>query len=1328
MFNIKKDFKVYKKAIISILSVVVLTFIYGCGGGASGSNTPVTVESYNEGYFIDSPVEGLGFRTNTLSGFTDENGKFFYKDNESVTFFFDKMTIGTVDTVPSDKKITPQDVVGVDRSLVSNANVLKISRFLQSFDDDGEISSRIKLIPVSFDSQNLQDLSIDAISTLVTSKSKTFKTENDVVTHLNDSLSQFNLTTTNYTPPSNNDTPSNTSSSENSTTTVTTTDQIKIDQFGYLPDMKKIAIISIAKEGFNADTQSDLSTTLHVKRVSDDVSVFSALTTLWNDGATDSASGDKVYRFDFSTLMQEGEYYIYDDTNKLKSYTFKIASNVYEDVLKVATKTFFYQRAGFEKDKLYATNWEDNASHLHVEQDSQARLIVPTDPTTSDMQTQKDLSGGWYDAGDFNKYVNYADGALHDLLFAYEENPDIWSDSFDINESGNGIADILDEVKYELDWLLKMQEDNGSVIHKIASIEWGEVSPPSSDMIARRYSQVSSSATISFAGVLAHASLVFKDINSEYSQKLQNAATKAWQYMSENSDFINSEFDNSGFVNAAAEDTVSEKEKNLLNAAIYLFRLTKNEQFHKYIKDNKTTARLLSGDAYLQYDAMDKESQDALLYYTKDALADDTLKNEILSSYKSNLSNEYVDFAPLLQAKEDKDAYMSYIDAYYWGSNRAKANAGLSLYNAKTYEVDVNVTEIGEIASNFLHYFHGLNPLAKTYLSNMGDYGAENSVDEFYHMWFSDGSKWDSVKDSFGPPPGFIVGGANASYNDSDTLMPDSTQKLKEQPASKAYKDFNTILETSYKITENSITYQAAYIRLLSKFVSQSNTLQNSFKSEYVVKKFEFLSDTENFVIPYSGACDVAQSSSEHNESLGSLHVSNRAQTYVGAMVDVTDMLSADTLYVIRGKIKTLSATSDTYVLNAKINGETPVYIELSRILVDDNDWNHFKTFVTFTQEQLDDGVFIYVNSSSRKDEYYLDDIEIVTTAYDPLSQDSSSEILQVSSNKIVDKDNSELKIKGINVIAYSDDQSESSEDFWNYTYFNIDKHDLINIKDMGFNAIRISLWYKYFEEDSAPNVYKNSGFSWLDTIVGWAKEAGIYVMLDMHAPQGGGFQGPGSSNDFWTDSAYQTRFKNLWKAIAQRYKNESTIYAYDIINEPLAPDESEYRTLVDETITTIREQDSKHIINVEVSFSTVGSGAGEPFKLDGVENIVYDFHFYDPWNSFTDDDGAVYGTDVLQTSVRALFEDVSTFYTSNNIAYSVSEFGQKYDNYTSKNSDGWVRDLFDIMKSNSLNSYFYFSYKGNEFSIYENGNKYSYSSSKNDTLIETLKLKNSEY
>ena len=106
------------------------------------------------------------------------------------------------------------------------------------------------------------------------------------------------------------------------------------------------------------------------------------------------------------------------------------------------------------KEKPYAEEpWTDGAAFIGPGQDKEARYV--NDKENASMA--KNLSGGWMDAGDYNKYVTFAGSAVHMLLTAYEQNPKIFSDDFNIPESGNGIPDLIDEVKYELDWIKKMQ-------------------------------------------------------------------------------------------------------------------------------------------------------------------------------------------------------------------------------------------------------------------------------------------------------------------------------------------------------------------------------------------------------------------------------------------------------------------------------------------------------------------------------------------------------------------------------------------------------------------------------------------------------------------------------------------------------------------------------------------------------------------------------------------------------------------------------------------------------------------------------------------------------
>src|SRR5690606_17516306 len=98
------------------------------------------------------------------------------------------------------------------------------------------------------------------------------------------------------------------------------------------------------------------------------------------------------------------------------------------------------------------------------------------------------------------------------------------------------------------------------------------------------------------------------------------------------------------------------------------------------------------------------------------------------------------------------DPYRAYLSSsdFTWGSNRTMAYQGIKFYNQTLFNLGSNsASEIENVALGYINYLHGVNPLGKVYLSNMGNYGAEDSVDSFYHSWFSNGSpNWDSVSES----------------------------------------------------------------------------------------------------------------------------------------------------------------------------------------------------------------------------------------------------------------------------------------------------------------------------------------------------------------------------------------------------------------------------------------------------------------------------------------------------------------------------------------------------------------------------------------------------
>lgn len=596
---------------------------------------------------------------------------------------------------------------------------------------------------------------------------------------------------------------------------------IKIDQFGYRAIDKKVAVISKASVGFNAPdafVPSTAANQYQVRRVSDNVAVFTGTLWAWNAGNVDASgqTGDFAWWFDFSSVNQDGDYYVYDVGLNKKSYNFKIGNDVYAAVAKQAVKTLYYQRCGVAKTVAFGGIWNDIACHNHSEQDLDCRSA--SNPIAA---TSKDLSGGWHDAGDYNKYVNFALPAVDGLLNAYEEKPMFWGDDSNIPESGNGFPDILDELKFELDWLLKMQQSNGSVLSKVSVMSYTEGSPASSSTVARRYAPVNTTSALSFAAMLAHASMVYRafPVMQTYANTLRTAAINAYSWALANP---NVTFSNAGYASADVDGLLGTYERNTalkLTAAVYLYALTENADYKTFIESNYTNMHLLAWTYAYEYEGT---YQDALLYYANLPSATAAVATAIKNAYKSSI-NTSSDNLPKYTA--NTDAYRAYMSYHTFNSNHFKAFKGQMYQNAIKYQLNTANNQTYRDASlSFVNYLHGVNPLAKNYLSNASSLGAENSVNEIYHTWFGDGTIYDgTVSPKIGAPPAFLVCGSDQDYlsdGGNAARIPPAGQ-----PTQKSYLDFNTVSDASWVTSEIAIYNQATYTRLLQNYITQNTAL-----------------------------------------------------------------------------------------------------------------------------------------------------------------------------------------------------------------------------------------------------------------------------------------------------------------------------------------------------------------------------------------------------------------------------------------------------------------------------------------------------------------------
>ena len=589
---------------------------------------------------------------------------------------------------------------------------------------------------------------------------------------------------------------------------------ILVDQFGYLPGDPKVSVIRNPQAGFDSSRQFHPGKNYQVRRADDGAVILAAPIAAWNDGATEASSGDAGWWFDFSTAVTPGNYFVYDPANDVRSAEFRIGPTVYRDVLKAAVRMYFYQRSGFAKRQPYADAcWVDAPAYLGPAQDTEAHDI--TDP--GNPAKVRDLSGGWFDAGDTNKYVTFAAQPVHQLLMAYQEAPPgVFTDDFNIPESGNGIPDLLDEVKWEIDWLERMQYPDGSSALKVGEIVNTQATPPSADRNPRFYVPSCSSATIAVAGMYAHASYVFRSFPKLKSQadELRARAAAAWRNYQGAA--VKQTHCDTGAVHAGNADwTAQDQAAEAVVAAIYLLSITDDPTYAAYIKAHYRELQPYHDMGWSRYKP---EQGEALLFYTTLPQADRALRDTVLADKLNDVhaADRIYGFGP------GDDLYRDFLHdpQYHWGSNAPRANYGNSNMDVITYDLGgLRTPAFRSRALETLHYFHGVNPFAMVYMSNMLRYGATQSANEIYHTWYTSGSRWSDARTSpCGPAPGYVPGGPNA--NAVRDGVPARISPPAGQPPQKSYQDWNAGWpDSSWAVTEPGIYYQSAYIKLLSKFV-----------------------------------------------------------------------------------------------------------------------------------------------------------------------------------------------------------------------------------------------------------------------------------------------------------------------------------------------------------------------------------------------------------------------------------------------------------------------------------------------------------------------------
>jgi hypothetical protein len=545
---------------------------------------------------------------------------------------------------------------------------------------------------------------------------------------------------------------------------------IKVNQLGYTTKAEKYALVS----GFADELTADAGTAFTVKQADTGAEVYRGALTLVN--ALDDISGEKVLKADFSSLTAPGSYVIAVDAQGIEnSPAFAIGDDVYANLVKDAARYFYYQRSGIALNDANAGQWKRGEGHP---QDRRAILRSSTlgpNPITKTL----DVSGGWYDAGDYGRYVSFADDAVSDLLWAYETFPNVFKNQdLNIPESGNRIPDVLDEVRWELDWVMKMQDRNtGGFYHMIYPNN-----PPESDtytttqqtmpdkhMTARyvedcefqSYNQTRPELSVvgpgckikptadtgSAVAMLAHGATVFKRLDPRYAAKLLAAALYGWSYLERNPQQINIPGQNGG---------IDADRDQRLWAAAELYRLTGASRFDRYVLDHYQEPQFTkwwtsTTDSAFIDDGT--QSMRAMLAYMQAPRRNP----QVVQWFETN----YAAYRQIMLQRQQSLTWRNFLlgkangvdSDYFWGSNAVTLQIPIVLIVGGKLTNSYDDSIVAATRAN-LNYILGINPLRKSYVSG---YGAD-SIREIYSFIYS----WDGLKDI---PPGYIAGGPNKYEN-----------------------------------------------------------------------------------------------------------------------------------------------------------------------------------------------------------------------------------------------------------------------------------------------------------------------------------------------------------------------------------------------------------------------------------------------------------------------------------------------------------------------------------------------------------------------------------
>ena len=535
------------------------------------------------------------------------------------------------------------------------------------------------------------------------------------------------------------------------------TSKIHLNQVGFLPESGKIAVVPNVASGefwlVDAKTGSEV------------------LRGPLSQAQTWDVAGDTVKVADFTAFNKPGHYKI-RVAEAGESPPFYIQENVYDPVLSAAIKYFYYNRAGASITSDYAGQFARPAGHPDT--------LVYIHPSAASAERPAGIvissPKGWYDAGDYNKYTVNSGISTYTLLAALADFPRLFADvRLNIPESGDTVPDLLDEILWNIDWLVTMQDPHdGGVYHKLTDLRFSGDGMPHQQNTKRFLVQKSTAATLNFAALMGYASVVMRDYEKHFpgrAEQYLNAAENAWTWAKKNPKLL---YVQPQEVNTGAYAMVNENlQDEWLWAAAELFRASSKKAYLNGIQ-------LPENPRVPEWSAVEGLGLYALARHNKAGKLHQQARDQLIVM-ANRMVKEYWQSGYLVPMTE--------VD-FRWGSNAVALNKAVVLLSADRLQPN---KDYRPAARGLLDYVLGRNPTGYSYVTG---FGTKSPMKPHHRI-----SHYDDV---VAPVPGMLAGGAQPGWQDEC--------KYPSRLPAKSYSDD----WCSYSTNEVAINWNAPLVYVLA--------------------------------------------------------------------------------------------------------------------------------------------------------------------------------------------------------------------------------------------------------------------------------------------------------------------------------------------------------------------------------------------------------------------------------------------------------------------------------------------------------------------------------